>query len=271
MIDPITRHLQLSAGRNGPVMLMYHAVERDDSPSWPWSISLKRFAEHLDFLRDYGWTTRLMRELDATGGAPLPDRTVVITFDDGFANNLDAVEALTKRDMLASWFVVTGAIGKVPHWSDSGRPPGRALDSTELQDMATAGMEIGSHSVNHLRLPQLSDEALQHEVRDSKARLEDVLGTHVESFAYPFGDWDARAAAMVEEAGYARACTTQTGWALKDNNPFTLRRLTVYNHDTASKLARKLVFGSNDGRWDEAFRYLYGRGKGHLKRIMRAT
>lgn len=250
MIDPITRYLHRNAGTHGPVILMYHAVTPGCArPSWPWAVSARQFCEQLDFLVSEGYATPTMSELVAAPTRFRASRTAVITFDDGYADNLPACEALHKRGMRASWFIVTGSIGHEPAWPSDGRPPGRLLDATELREMHAAGMEIGSHTVNHVRLPDIDAAHLMKELVDSKTALEDLLGHTVESFAYPYGAWDARCAGAVKQTGYAAACTTRTGWALRDNTPYQLRRLTIFNTDTASSLARKLYFGSHRVAW----------------------
>ena len=113
--------------------------------------------------------------------------------------------------------------------------------------------------MNHLRLPALDDDALANELRDSRAALEDITGAQVRSFAYPYGAWDARCAAAVRDAGYAGACTTRTGWALRDGDPYSLRRLTLYNSDNSGSFMRKLAAGTNDVGWSATMRRLLHR------------
>jgi peptidoglycan/xylan/chitin deacetylase (PgdA/CDA1 family) len=117
------------------------------------------------------------------------------------------------------------------------------------------GMEIGPRTVNHVRLTEVDDVRLLHELTDSKAAPEELLGKTVNSIAYPYGAWDERCAETVTRAGYRAASTTPTGWALRDKNRFSLRRLSVFNSDTMSTLARKLSFGSDDVTWGEIARY----------------
>jgi len=261
-IDPLSRHLHQDAGQHGPVMLMYHAVTPGKiRPGWPWAISMQQFRDQLDFLATEGYATPTMGELVA---APQKwtERTAAITFDDGYVDNLAAVEELRARRMRASWFVVTGSIGQKPRWPEDGRPAGRLLDTSELREMHAAGMEIGSHSVNHLRLTALDDARLRQELVDSKGALEDLLGTGVTSFAYPYGAWDARCADAVERAGYSAACTTRTGWAVRDKNPYTLRRLTVFNTDSLGVFVRKLCYAANAVDWASLTRQFLARRMG---------
>jgi peptidoglycan/xylan/chitin deacetylase (PgdA/CDA1 family) len=249
MIDPVSRYLHQTAGQHGPVMLMYHAVTAGRvKPAWPWAVSMQQFRAQLDFLATEGYATPTMGELVAEPNK-WTGRTAVITFDDGYADNLAACEELQKRGMRASWFIVTGSIGESPKWPADGRPAGRLLNASELREMQENGMEIGSHSVNHVRLPTLDEAHLRQELTHSKATLEDVLGAPVTSAAYPYGAWDARCADAVRAAGYAAACTTRTGWALRDKNPYTLRRLTVFNADSLSVFARKLCYAANAMDW----------------------
>lgn len=258
-LDPLTRIIHRGAGQHGPVMLMYHSVAPGNgTPEWPWAVSMQRFRKQLDFLAAEGWATPTMNELVA---APerWTGRTAVITFDDGYVDNLAAWEELQHRGMRATWFMVSGSIGREPTWPTDGRPSGRLLDVTELRAMQTTGMEIGSHTVNHVRLTEVNDNQLRAELTDSKAVLEDALGSEVSSFAYPYGIWDARSVNAVREAGYRAACTTRTGWALRDGDPCQLRRLSVFNSDTASSLARKLYFGSNDVSWRRLSAYAMSR------------
>lgn len=253
-IDPISAVLHRGAGEHGPVMLMYHSIQRGAAtPSWPWAVSLDQFISQLDFLAAEGYETPTIGEL--TAGQPKRGRAAVITFDDGYVDNLAACEALEKRGMRATWFIVAGSLGTDPAWPGDGRPSGRLLNGNELRQMQTAGMEIGSHSMRHLRLPTLDDEELASQLSISKAVLETTLGRTVSSFAYPYGAWDARCVEAVKTAGYQRACTTRTGWALKDNDPYLLRRLTIANTDTVSSFARKLYFGSHDVTWGDVARY----------------
>lgn len=256
MIDPVSRHLHRNAGTHGPLMLMYHAVLPGDArPAWPWAVSMRQFRVQLDFLAAEGYATPTMAELAAAPAGSWPGRTAVITFDDGYVDNLAACEELEKRGMRASWFMVTGAIGRAPEWPADGRPPGRLLNADELRGMQARGMEIGSHTVSHVRLTGVDDGRLMQELADSRAALEDLLGAPVGSFAYPYGAWDARCADAVRTAGYTAACTTRTGWALRDGSPFQLRRLTVFNTDTPGSFARKLYFGSHDVRWRDLTDY----------------
>lgn len=255
--DPITNFLQRQAGKHGPIMLMYHAVSAGKRiPSWPWAVSMQQFCNQLDLLASEGYATPTMGELAAAPEKTWTGRTAVITFDDGYIDNLAACEELQKRGMRASWFIVTGSIGQPPLWPADGRPSGRLLNAAELHEMQACGMEIGSHTVNHIRLTEADDTRLAQELSDSKATLEDLLGNPVGSFAYPYGAWDARCAAAVKQAGYSAACTTRTGWALRDNNPYLLRRLTIFNDDTVSTVARKLYFGSHDVHWRDLARYV---------------
>lgn len=231
-------------------MLMYHSVSPGGGvPRWPWAVSMQRLKAQLDFLAGEGWTTPTMGELLATPGR-WPGRTAVITFDDGYADNLAAGEELARRGMSATWFIVSGSIGRPPAWpADAARPEGRLLDAGELRQLHAAGMEIGSHTVSHVRLTEV-DAARQHEeLTRSRAEIEDALGSPVHSFAYPYGAWDEACAKAVGEAGYRGACTTRSGWALRDGNPYTLRRLTVMNTDSVGSLIRKLAHGSNDVSW----------------------
>lgn len=250
MIDPLSKLIHRNAGQHGPIMLMYHAVTPGAAkPTWPWAVSMRLFREQLDFLADEGYATPTMGELVASPANESRGRTAVITFDDGYADNLAACEELQKRGMRASWFIVSGSVGKAPLWPADGRPARCLLSAAELREMQGNGMEIGSHTVNHVRLTEIDDVRLAQELADSRVALEDMLGNTVKSFAYPYGAWDARCAEAVKQAGYTAACTTRTGWALRDRDPFSLRRLTVFNHDTLGSFARKLYFGSHDVRW----------------------
>ncbi|MCC6201491.1 MAG: polysaccharide deacetylase family protein [Gammaproteobacteria bacterium] len=251
----------------GPVALMYHALEDCvQTPAWKWSVSANRFNDQIRLLHEAGRTTCAIRELVGPSRIATGANAVAITFDDGFANNLDAAAALEARAMRATFFIVTGSIGQVPYWPDSGRPAGRLLNAEEIRQLDAAGMEIGAHGVDHVRLPGLTDEALAREVRDSKSALEDILGKPVTSFAYPYGAWDARCEDAVRTAGYSAACTTQPGAALKDGNPYRLRRLEIVNRDTAARFTRKLALLTNDGGFAPLLRYvgkrLYARARG---------
>lgn len=262
MIDPFSKWLHRGAGQHGPVMLMYHAVTKGNGvPPWPWAISMQQFREQLDFLAAEGYATPTMGELVSVPAKKWAGRTAVISFDDGYVDNLAACEELQKRGMRASWFIVTGSVGKTPRWSAEGRPAGRLLNAAELREMQESGMEIGSHTVNHVRLTEVDDVRLAQELSDSRAELEKMLGNAINSFAYPYGAWDARCSLAVKQAGYTSACTTRTGWALRDCDPYRLRRLTVFNHDTLGSFARKLYFGSHDVHWRDIATYAFRRMK----------
>lgn len=259
MIDPFSRYLHRNAGAHGPLMLMYHAIVPGKArPAWPWAVSMRQFCDQLDFLAAEGYTTPTMGELAVTPAGGWAARTAVITFDDGYVDNLAACEELQKRGMRATWFIVSGSIGRAPAWPADGRPAERLLNADELRAMQKNGMEIGSHTVNHVRLTEVDDARLMRELAESKNILEDLLGQTVGSFAYPYGAWDSRCADAVKHTGYAAACTTRTGWALRDNL-YQLRRLTVFSTDTPGSFARKLYFGSHDVRWRDLARYVLRR------------
>jgi peptidoglycan/xylan/chitin deacetylase (PgdA/CDA1 family) len=181
-------------------ILAYHSIS--DGPP-PLCVSPTRFGEHLSSLSDAGWATLTLDELLAgrvRGG--WPEQRVMLTFDDGLASFASqALPRLVRVGFSATLFVVAGRIGGEADWPTW--PPDtlreRLLDAAALLEAAAAGVEIGAHSVSHVRLSALGADAATREVRDGRRLLEDLLACPVRSFAYPFGDAPPAAARLVRE------------------------------------------------------------------------
>jgi len=254
MLDPLTARLLRNAGNRGPVVLMYHSVTPGRlTPQWRWAVSQRRFCEQLDLLSSFGWRSFCLRNADNIGD--LPSRSVIITFDDGYADNFTAFEELARRHMLATWFVVSRDIGKHSGWQDVGQKTRPMLDQRQLMEMHATDMEIGAHGRTHTRLTKLNNPALYSEVADSKEEIEQLLGITINSFAYPYGDFDDRTVEAVKNAGYHKACITRPGWLNSDLDMFRIRRVSIFSQDNLSAFARKLALADNDVRWRRMMSY----------------
>ena len=254
MLDPLTARLLHNAGNRGPVILMYHSVTPGRrTPEWRWAVSERRFCDQLDLLSSYGWQTFCVQEVCNLNA--LPSRSAIITFDDGYADNIVAFKELARRNMRATWFIVSRDIGKQSGWRDPGQNARDMLAPQQLMEMHASKMEIGSHGRNHMRLTTLDDPAMHSEVTGSKEDIERLIGIKVNSFAYPYGDYDDRVIRAVKNAGYLNACITRPGWLTLDTDMFEIRRVSIFSHDNLTTFARKLAFADNDVRWRKILSY----------------
>lgn len=257
-LDPLSARLFDSACDMGPVVLMYHSIQPGSSrPGSLWSVSYRDFCAQLDLLLEHGWRTARVCDLRDSGF--FPPRTLVITFDDGYADNMLALEALQKRDMTASWFVVTDDIGRRASWQDADFQGEEMLDTAQLREMHAAGMELGSHSCSHAALDEASGALLRSELADSKDCLEQLLGDPVVSLAYPYGRYGTETMSAARTAGYLFACSCKAGRMMADFDPLQLRRIAVFNNDGVGQFARKLAFADNEAGWGKVARYYAGR------------
>lgn len=176
-------------------VLMYH---RFGEPAERYQIPLWAFGQQLDWLRANGYTTVTLTQVYdyLAGTGALPAKPVVLTFDDGFTSQWDAVQMLQARGMRGVFFITTGQ----PHLAD-----------WQLRAMADAGHEIGAHSIHHRSLTTLSDEQLWAELAGPKAELEAAIGRQVDFLAYPNGAYDDRVIAAARAAGYRGAVAAWGG------------------------------------------------------------
>lgn len=268
-IDPLSHSFFKRAGLHpatagrGPVVLMYHSITPGNGrPDSDWSVSERAFIAQLDLLKSEGWTAVCVRDL--LQADILPPRTVVITFDDGFADNFEhGFRHLRERGMKATWFVVTRDIGRTSSWTDRGVPARAMLTADQLKVMAISGMEIGAHTRTHARLVELDAARRLDEIEGSKKDLEDMLGQAVGSFAYPYGLFDEVCVEEVRLAGFSVACTVRAGWFGGEKDPLLTRRVAIYSYDSLSAFARKLAFAA-DMQWWRLLGYGAGRMRARL-------
>jgi peptidoglycan/xylan/chitin deacetylase (PgdA/CDA1 family) len=215
----------MSDARPIPILL-YHCVADDPDP-WirRFAIAPRAFERQLDLVAAHGATTLTVSELVDTlaGGAALPERPVLITFDDGFADFRDAaLPALRVRGMAATLYPTTGFL--------DGRSPGggRMLGRRDLPELAAAGaVEVGGHTHTHPQLDAVAGARARDEIERCKGMLEDALGAPVRSFAYPHGYSSAGVRAMVRAAGFDSACAVKNALSSTADDRFALARLIV--------------------------------------------
>jgi peptidoglycan/xylan/chitin deacetylase (PgdA/CDA1 family) len=211
-------------------ILMYHEIaRRQDTPS-RLAVPPDSFAAQVRHLHETGFRTLTVSALaSALAGQDvrLPERPVVITFDDGFADfHAEALPVLSRYGFTATVFVTTGWIADAGTHA-AGRRPGRMLCWNQIREAAAAGVEIGAHSHRHPQLDQIPPGRLREELVMSKALLEDGLGAAVPSLAYPFGYSNAEVRRAARETGYGQACAVRNATAGTSHDPFALPRLTI--------------------------------------------
>lgn len=182
-------------------ILVYHHI-RPDIPAGVSNglvVTPTVFEEQLKWLRDSGWQTVTFSDyIDAMDGLiQLPDKAVVITFDDGNRNQYEHALPLLKRyQTKATFFIYPNAIGRRDDF----------MNWTMVKELVAAGMEIGSHSRTHPRLYKMTDYLdIEREVLGSKQWLERELAVPVKAFAYPFGVAGIADQSAVQLAGYQAA------------------------------------------------------------------
>lgn len=195
----------------GLPVLMYHEIgvpPRGSKLAKLW-VSAEAFREQLTYLRDNGYSAVTFSDWrDAEKGVkPLPEKPVLITFDDGYMNNYTlAFPLLREFGMKACVFLVYETMDKHNAWHDpKSEPWQKMLTWAQIKEMQDSGVfEFGSHTMRHRNLGETPLEEVRWETAESKRRLEEKLGREVVGFAYPYGAGaykpEVRRAAL--EAGY---------------------------------------------------------------------
>jgi peptidoglycan/xylan/chitin deacetylase (PgdA/CDA1 family) len=219
---------------------MYHGICRlADDPNRTCT-SMERFRAQMRYLKlrnMRGVSVRELRQAATWGNAR---GLIGLTFDDGYENFLQAAfPVLEDFGFTATVFVVSGMLGEENDWEHyyEPKPQLRLLTDEGVREVATRGMEVGSHSISHPKLAGLEPGLLEREVGESRRILNELLDQPVEGFCYPYGSLDNAAVRAVRRAGYAYACAIygESEW-----DEYSLPRIPVSQRDSLSRFAAKL-------------------------------
>lgn len=238
-------------------ILNYHSI-RSDMKTRGFghsSISGRVFSAQMKYLKEKNYN---VIDLDdfiqwKENGRPIPPKTVILTFDDGFADNyVNAFPIISRYSFRAVLSVITEYVdGATPFpWliqdplkNRDRRQTGLPLSRTQIKAMRQFGMTIASHARSHRNLSGLDKNEVKEEIFGSKKDLENMLGETVKYFTYPYGSWgdfDNEDKKIVESAGYRAALSTKVGRNDMKSDLYELFRIPIYNRDGLSNFKRKL-------------------------------
>jgi len=214
------------------VVLYYHRVP---------AIDRARFASQMDALlllaKPIG--------MDAAPQSPTATRHVVVTFDDAYESAIEnGLPELKKRGIPATVFVIANALGQHSGWENFSSGPAkhdRIISVEQLLKLQSDAVEIGSHTLNHRMLPSLTEEEARQEIAGSRAKLENLLGSEVKFFSFPYGAFNEKLIAMCRDAGYERVFTTLPLLAFKNPQEFVTGRVSVEPTDWPLEFRLKLL------------------------------
>jgi peptidoglycan/xylan/chitin deacetylase (PgdA/CDA1 family) len=228
--------------QKGVAILMYHKIGIPPQKShlkklW---VSPKKFARQMSYLARHKYNVITMKEFvdNLVANKSMSDKTVIITFDDGFNNTYtEAFPVLERHNFKATVFLSVGYIGGQSQWEDPlDEPLVPMLTWEHIQQMLEYGMDFGSHTLTHANLLtcQIEPKRLDYELSQSKKILEGKLHWPVVSFAYPYGaganNWEIKE--EIRKAGYIVACGIKQGkFTVPLYDAFNLRRILVRGDD----------------------------------------
>jgi peptidoglycan/xylan/chitin deacetylase (PgdA/CDA1 family) len=209
---------------------MYHSLDENMVTNYA-AVKPQVFYKQMKFLKDKNYKViplddycRMLKDKK-----PIPKNIAIITFDDGYRDNLKAIEILKKFDYPATIFVVVDEIGS----------PNYLTKNNINWLLKNTKVTVGSHTLTHAYLPDLNSTILRREIFDSKKSLEELFKTPVETISYPVGGFNEHTLKEVRSADYLCACTTNRGFS-ENIDRFALRRIKITNDDRGVSLWVKL-------------------------------
>jgi peptidoglycan/xylan/chitin deacetylase (PgdA/CDA1 family) len=242
---------------HGIDILMYHSFSEGDSPT---CIAPDVFRRQLDGLSECGYVVVTLTEAVGwlQGKGTLPERAVVLTFDDGYEDFATvAYPELQARNWPATVYLPAAELGRAANWDKGPEGMGRPLMSwATVTELAKGGVDFGSHAVRHVDLTLLAPEAARAEIVDSRPLIEDRIGRPVTSFAPPYGKTSAALRQEIR-CHYRAAVGTHLARARLRSDLYDLPRIEMW-------------YFRNPERWRA---YLKGRAQGYftLRQTLRAV
>jgi peptidoglycan/xylan/chitin deacetylase (PgdA/CDA1 family) len=240
-LTPVARSLPVP-------ILMYHHIS--DAPTYnvldrSLTVTPDMFSQQLDYLKAQGYHSITLNQLMNAlyYGGPLPDKPIVLTFDDGYEDNYHfAYGILRDHGYSGMFYIITGKVG----WAGQ-------MTWGELHDMLNHGMQIGSHTIHHVDIGAVLLDSLtqaQQELQISQQTLEQNLGIPIQHFCYPNGQpfktgsvaLRQRVVALLASEGYISATTDPgpTGIVQQSLSPFVLLRVRVDGRELLSAFEQSI-------------------------------
>ncbi|PJZ55154.1 polysaccharide deacetylase family protein [Leptospira adleri] len=217
-----------------PVLIYHEIVTEENREPGETVISLKKFEEQMEYLSSHGYHPISMKELllYMKKGTAVPDRSIVLNFDDGWKNVLNAVPALKKHSFPASFWIISGP---------KGIGNGEYLEWSDIKELAANPLfEIGSHTYSHPwnpkdnlvtwvdhKVPGKGNKEALFELKQSKKILEEKLGVSIDYLAWPCGWYNPTLIQLAKNSGYKALLTTEDGANLPGGDPFQVKRIFI--------------------------------------------
>lgn len=213
---------------NCPRILMYHMVcehlPKNISKFNRLRVKPRQFEKHLQWLQKNDFKSYTMSELVKLES--IPEKTVVITFDDGYKDNFtNAFPLLKQYNFKATIYIVLNrfqqnwATDKDLNQASEELNSENMLSNNQIKEMLNSNLiEIGSHTLDHVNLAKISEDEKLRQIKESKEQIEKTFNISCNSFAYPFGFFDNESVKMVEVCSYTNAVTTINGVFNKSKN-----------------------------------------------------
>lgn len=195
------------------------------------SVTINDFRNQLRILELFNFTpiTFLDYKLYLEDKLTLPKKPIILTFDDGYLDTFElAIPTLLEFDMRAVIFALGDRSLKTANWEHGDRAP--LMNNEQLVTARSFGFEIGSHSMDHDVLTELSEFELRDNIMQSKRSIESVLGERIHSFAYPYGFTNERVNRITYESGYSFGCGVYSGPPEFGKNFYDFRRFIIKNN-----------------------------------------
>ncbi len=212
-------------------ILMYHAVDEKAWGDTSLFVKTAEFEKQMKYLKENGYKTLFLSEID---NAFDYDKPIIITFDDGYKNVYDnAFPILTKYNLKSNFYIIT-------RWMD-----GQTYVTEDMvKQMDKSGIvEIGSHTLTHIKLGASSYEQQENELKESKADLEKLLEKEIDTIAYPYGSYNSNTINITKKY-YKYAVTVNSDYNYENNmNKYTLNRIKIARN-TSFEQFKSLVGGN---------------------------
>lgn len=231
-------------------IIMYHRIieDRDEEKGVHGNYTLKKdFEEQLKYLTENGYETVTFEEFSGNRYKSRFNRgkkKVILTFDDGYEDNYRVAFPLLKKYDCKGVIYLMGE-ATCNRW-DMEHPTApekqfNLMNDNEINEMQKSGLiEFGVHTLNHPRLSQLTLEEIDYEINESKRRIEKKLGIKTISFAYPYGDYDARVKKIAQDSGFQFIVATDRGSVCFSDDLGEIRRIGMFSKNTLFNFKRKV-------------------------------